>query len=297
MTSRFSPALRIVSSLLALAFAAGCSSTAGLSTVRSVSASRPSVPLQENEIEFATSGQTAAVVTSTIVGGVVGGAIAAAAAHGATVDERTEILQALNQPGNNPALLVSEEWEAQARAAGSPTIVPGGGDAEFRFDVVRTGLVGSAGRLYPSLLGVGSVVSRNGKTLWKEEVETQGRDDRVIIQPYPFNTYMRQPALLRENYRRAARIAARELFTMFREEYEGAVIEAGERELNAEERTWASLPKEERRRRHQARDDAERQRNAEHEQSERARKQAEKQDREAAKAERRRQAREARARR
>lgn len=281
----------------AASFFQGCASQSlSPSVIRTVSVQKRSQMPQQKQIIYATSGQTAAVVTSVVAGGLVGGAIAAAVSSGVTADERVLIRERFLETGADPGLILANEWERQLQAYQFYPVVPAGGDAEFRIEIRQIGLSGSGRRLYPDLTGEAKLVRRDGTVLWQEESDADGKDERVAMRGYSFAEYMADPNLMREAFTKAAEVFSRELLGRFREEYQVAVEDDVDQRRDAEDKDWSKLSAPERKQRERLRDAEEDRRYEEEEMQTRARELREKQELLRAKAERRRLERERRAR-
>jgi hypothetical protein len=232
---------------------------------------------EKGEVMFATTGQSAAVVASAAVGGAVGGLIAAGISAAATADERKEIHQRFAQNMVDPGLVVAKEWEKELQDRRFYPVVPGGGEAEFRIEVIRAGFIGNGRTLIPKYLGNAKLVRRDGKVLWEERVDGSEPDARLGMPGHTYAEYMSNPALFKDGFTTAARVFSRELLELFDEDYRAAVEEA-------EDKEWAKLPKAERVQRERLREQEEKRREQERKAQERASELQKKQARQPARA-------------
>lgn len=252
-----------------LALALGACGTSGLRDVRSVSVLRESYPVKAEAMTFRTRGQDAAVIGSAIVGGVVGGVIAASVARGSTSDYREGLAKQMQAAGVDPGLIVAAELERALQTRQYYTVVPGGADAEFHAKIEQVGFVGASDRFYPTLTVTAKLV-RGTKVLWSGEGETKGRDEkRLTIPGYSLDVYLRDPQVVRGSINTAARAVVRDLLDQFREEFRATKEEEQQANDAAEERTWKTLPRDDRRRRELERDIRQEQRGRDEQQAER----------------------------
>ncbi len=240
----------LLPALAALALSACSSGTLSPKVVRSVGVVRRSQVPTRDQVFLYTFGQNMA--------GAYGGLVGALIAHGATADERALLLQKMREARIDPGLMVAEEWERQLRAADLFAVTaPGAADARFELDVRSVGLRiphGFATRLYPALAGEARLIGRNGKVLWREATAGDGNDDRVAFAGRDFDDYMRDPAVLRDAFAKAAQVFCRELLITLRETREDSLLhdragrtDAQQRQLEDEQdrRTRASEQAEE----------------------------------------------------
>jgi hypothetical protein len=128
-------------------------------------------------------------------GGVIGAVVGAKDAVGA----KDQIKAAMRRDQIDLGLIIREQLESElVTASVFPSIVPEGGDAEIRLEVLIFGFGqphAFSGKLMPTLGVQGSLVRTNGTVLWKKYDYAAGQNQAFL---HTLEEYLQNPQLIRE---------------------------------------------------------------------------------------------------
>jgi len=199
--------------LLPLLFALGCATTESTSDaeakrfdgIRSVTVAKY-VAIPELPEVF---GRTAA--TGALFGGGLGSAIAQS-----TAPESAEFQKFLTSNRIDVKEIVRQEFMANLSATGAfPAVVAEGADAYFDLAIQQYGLGPTISwslidkPLRPTLRLVARLMRRDGKVLWKDTEFISALNDET--EAHKIDIYYANPKLTEEQFRKVARVVAREL--------------------------------------------------------------------------------------
>jgi hypothetical protein len=151
--------------------------------------------------------------------GALGGAVGALVGVALAKEPKAKLKAAMAEGGIDVGQIVREQFESELSAARIfPSMLPEGGDAEFKFEVRIVGFAqphGFSGQLKPMLGVTGMLVRPDGKVLWKKYEYVTNLNDQTPA--YSFDDYIQKPEALRNALTAAAKIVTGALVVHIKE--------------------------------------------------------------------------------